>query len=133
MVHKASSVFAEVELLEKVRMEEQRRHKSVSILGQVSKQPAQNYNLNWMILLNVFFSIQSCRFIKCRSLLVLFCSTCSKIWDWLDNFFLTDERKLDNSGLLWQSRVISPFFFSFLIDVYFIMAISLQALSLEQA
>ena len=37
MVHKASSVYAEVELLEEVRIEEQRRHKSVSILGQVSK------------------------------------------------------------------------------------------------
>lgn len=43
MVHKASSVFAEVELLEKVRMEEQRRHKSVSILGQVHLELAK-YN-----------------------------------------------------------------------------------------
>ncbi|KAJ7331178.1 Eukaryotic elongation factor 2 kinase [Desmophyllum pertusum] len=43
MVHKASSVFAEVELLEKVRMEEQRRHKSVSVLGQVHLELAK-YN-----------------------------------------------------------------------------------------
>lgn len=35
--HKASTVFAEVELLEKVRIEEQRRQKSVSVLGQVCK------------------------------------------------------------------------------------------------
>lgn len=35
--HKASTVFAEVELLEKVRIEEQRRKKSVSVLGQVGK------------------------------------------------------------------------------------------------
>lgn len=39
MVHKASSVFAEVELLEKVRIEVQRRQKSVSVLGQVGKFP----------------------------------------------------------------------------------------------
>ena len=38
MEHKASSVFAEVELLEIVSKKQQRRHKSVSVLGQVSQQ-----------------------------------------------------------------------------------------------
>lgn len=37
MVYKVLSVFVEVELFEKVCMEEQRRYKSVFIFGQVSK------------------------------------------------------------------------------------------------
>ena len=40
MVRKASSVFAEVELLEKLRIEQEKRQRterSVSILGQVSR------------------------------------------------------------------------------------------------